>query len=169
MADRRGVRQGRHHAWWVGYLAALMAVALVSALIGLVLQRVAIANISMLYLIAVLVTAIAFGHGPAILASVTAFLTFDWFFVAPHHTFTIADPDEWVALLLFLLTAVVTGQLAARERERAAEAEQRERAAVLSRRSRAPTGRARSRPGAPGGRRAAAPGTAPARPHYRPR
>src|SRR3954451_1562260 len=70
VADRRGVRQGRHHAWWGGYLAALMAVALVSALIGLVLQRVAIANISMLYLIAVLVTAIAFGHGPAILASV---------------------------------------------------------------------------------------------------
>src|SRR5204862_429640 len=85
----------------------------------------------MLYLIAVLATAIAFGRGPAILASVAAFLTFDWFFLAPHHTFTIADPGEWVALLLFLLVAIVTGQLAARERQRAREAEQREREAVV--------------------------------------
>ena len=98
---------------------------------AVVLGRVGIPNVSMLYLIAVLATAIAFGRGPAILASVAAFLTFDWFFVAPHHTFTIADPDEWVALLLFLLVAIVTGQLAARERQRAREAEQREREAVV--------------------------------------
>src|SRR5438067_3337932 len=127
----RGLWQAVVRARWFGYATALLAVALVSGLIGLVLGRVSIPNVSMLYLIAVLATAIAFGRGPAILASVAAFLTFDWFFVAPHHTFTIADPDEWVALLLFLLVAIVTGQLAARERQRAREAEQREREAVV--------------------------------------
>ncbi|HEX5505721.1 MAG TPA: ATP-binding protein [Thermomicrobiales bacterium] len=116
---------------WLDYAVALAAVALVSALIGVVLGHATIPNISMLYLIAVLATASACGRGPAVLAAVAAFLTFDWFFVAPFHTFTIADPDEWVALLLFLLTAVVTGQLAARERRRAREAETRERHAVL--------------------------------------
>ena len=60
------------HAWadlrrqGLGYLAAIAAVALVSVVIGAVLGRVRIANISMLYLLAVLATAIAFGRGPAI-------------------------------------------------------------------------------------------------------
>src|SRR5512146_3068643 len=114
-----------------GYAAALGAVALVSGVISLALGRVHLANISMLYLIAVLATAIALGRGPAILASVAAFLAFDWFFVEPFGTFTVADPAEWMALLLFLITAVITSQLAAGERRRAREAEQREREAVV--------------------------------------
>lgn len=79
----------------------------------------------MLYLIVVLATAVTFGRGPAIMASVAAFLTFDWFFIQPLHTFTISDPAEWIALILFLLTAVITGQLAAGQRHRAEEAEHR--------------------------------------------
>jgi K+-sensing histidine kinase KdpD len=47
----------------------------------------------------------------------------------PRYTFFVADPDEWLALLLFLLTAVVTGQLAAGQRRRAEEAEEHERQA----------------------------------------
>src|SRR5439155_24051768 len=88
-------------------------------------------NISMLYLIAVLATASAFGRGPAVLASVGAFLTFNWFFVEPRFTLVVSDPEEWVALLLFLLTAGITGQLAAGQRRGAQEARQREREAVV--------------------------------------
>ena len=113
----------------LGYLAAAGAVLLVSLFIGLVLGQLSVANISMLYLIAVLTTAVVCGRGPAIFASVAAFLTFDWFFVQPLHQFTVADPEEWISLLLFLLTAIVTGQLAADQRQRAHEAEQREREA----------------------------------------
>ena len=98
---------------WLGYVAALAAVALVSGFIGLVLRQVNLANISMLYLMAVLAIAVAFGRGPAVFASVVAFLTFDWFFTEPLHHFTVSDPEEWVSLLLFLMTAIVTGQLAA--------------------------------------------------------
>ena len=114
-----------------GYLSALGAVTLVTLFIGLVVGRVNLANVSMLYLFAVLATAVAFGRGPAIFASVAAFLIFDWFFVEPFHQFTVADPQEWISLLLFMLTATITGQLAARERQRRREAEQREREALI--------------------------------------
>ncbi len=118
-------------AWWFGYLAALAAVGLVSVVIGVALSGTHLANISMLYLIAVLAIATLFGSGPAIFASVIAFLTFDWLFVEPYHTFTVSNTEEWIALLLFLVTAVITGQLAASQRRRAQEAEQREREAVV--------------------------------------
>jgi two-component system sensor histidine kinase KdpD len=85
----------------------------------------------MLYLFAVLATAVAFGRGPAVFASVVAFLTFDWFFVEPVHQWTVSDPEEWLSLVLFMLTATVTGQLAAGQRQRRREAEQREREAVV--------------------------------------
>jgi two-component system, OmpR family, sensor histidine kinase KdpD len=114
-----------------GYAFALATVAVVSVFIGFVLGRANIANISMLYLLAVMATAVIYGRGPAIFASLTAFLTFDWFFVEPIHQFTVSDPEEWVSLLLFLLTATVTGQLAAGQRQRAWEAQQREREAVV--------------------------------------
>jgi two-component system sensor histidine kinase KdpD len=114
-----------------GYVAALTAVAVVTLAIGFILGRVSLATGSMLYLLAVLATAVAFGRGPAIFASVAAFLVFDWFFVEPLHQFTVGNPEEWLSLLVFLLTATVTGQLAAGQRQRRREAEQREREAVV--------------------------------------
>jgi len=121
----------RWRSWLLGYAAALAAVTLVSLLIGLVLGQVNLANSSMLYLLAVLATAVGFGRGPAIFASISAFVIFDWFFVNPQHQLTVNDPDEWVSLLFFLLTAIVTGQLAAGQRQRAREARHREREAVV--------------------------------------
>jgi two-component system sensor histidine kinase KdpD len=114
-----------------GYLAALATVTLVSAAISFLMGRAHIANVSMLYLLAVLATAVLFGSGPAVLASVAAFLVFNFFFVEPVHTFAVAEPAEWVALLLFLATAVITGQLAASQIRRADEAKRREREAVV--------------------------------------
>lgn len=123
--------RGLSRRWYVGYLAALGTVGLVSLLIGYVLGRVNLANVSMLYLIAVMATAVLFGRGPAVFASLTAFVVFDWFFVEPIHQFSVADPGEWVSLVFFLLTSIVTGQLAAGQRQRAREAQQREREAVV--------------------------------------
>jgi two-component system sensor histidine kinase KdpD len=115
----------------VGYGAALLAVTVVSLFIGLVLGEVNLANVSMLYLLAVMASAVGFGRGPAIFASLLAFLILDWFFVEPAHQLTVSDPGEWVSLLFFLLTATVTGQLAAGQRQRAHQAQQREREAVV--------------------------------------
>jgi len=118
-------------AWWGGYIVAVWGVAITTAVIGVVFTYTRIANISMLYLIVVLAVGALFGSGPAVLAAVLAFLAFDFFFVPPVYTLTVSDPEEWVALLLFLLTAFVTGQLAAGQRRRALEAEARRREASL--------------------------------------
>src|SRR5438876_2914064 len=111
---------------FIPYVAAVAAVAVTTALISLVVGRAQIANISMLYLVAVLIVAVAYGRAAAIVASILAFLTFDWFFVPPTHQLVVADAQELFSLALFLITAVVTGTLAARERARAQEAEHRE-------------------------------------------
>ena len=110
----------------IPYAGAVGAVAITTALISVLAGRAPIANISMLYLVAVLVVAVAFGRAAAIVASILAFATFDWFFVPPTHQLVVADAQELFSLALFLITAVVTGTLAARERARAREAEHRE-------------------------------------------
>ncbi|MEK7214629.1 MAG: DUF4118 domain-containing protein [Chloroflexota bacterium] len=118
---RPGSRPGKLFEYGV----ALGGVALVTVVIALVLPITHIGNTSLLYLLVVLAVATAFGSGPAIAASVAAFLTFDWFFIEPFHTLTVADPGEWLSLLLFLATGVVTGQLAAGQRRQARAAQQR--------------------------------------------
>ncbi|MEP6694607.1 MAG: ATP-binding protein [Chloroflexota bacterium] len=114
-----------------GYVAALAAVTLVTLAIGAIETRTHVANISMLYLMAVLGAATLLGRGPAITASFTSFLAFNWFFVEPIHTLSVGDPKEWFALVLFLVTAVITSQLAADLRDRAREAVDRARDATL--------------------------------------
>lgn len=112
------------------YLFALVAIALATALVFL-LGPQHLTNGAMLYLAAVLVTAIVAGRGPAIAASVAAFFTFNFFFTEPRYTFTVQDPSVLLVLLTFLLVAVVTSQLAAAQRSRAEDAEAREREARL--------------------------------------
>ena len=115
----------------MGYVVALALVALVTGVIALVRQFATIANISILYLLAVLVVAIAFGSLPAVFASVAAFVAFDFFFVEPLHHFTVADSEEWLALGVLLITGVITGELAAALQRRARETERRRREAVV--------------------------------------
>jgi two-component system sensor histidine kinase KdpD len=83
-------------------------------------------TISLLYLLVVLTLASTRGRFAAICASLVAFLSFDYFLVPPIYTFTIAQPEEWLALGIFLCTAIITGQLASAWRERAQQARQRE-------------------------------------------
>jgi two-component system sensor histidine kinase KdpD len=85
-----------------------------------------IPNISLAYLLVVLALASTRRLYPAILASVVAFLSFDFFLVPPFYTFTIAKLEEWLALFVFLVTAIITGQLASALRERAEQASRRE-------------------------------------------
>jgi two-component system, OmpR family, sensor histidine kinase KdpD len=98
------------------YLAALAGVALISAAIGLVRLRWTIPNLSMVYLLLVLLLAARSGVGPAVLASVAAFGAYDYFFVPPYRTLTVADPNELLGLVLLLAAALVTGALVDRQR-----------------------------------------------------
>ena len=76
------------------YAGALAMVAAFTGLVALVRVAADIGNASMLYLPAVLASAILFGSGPAIAASVGSFLAFNYFFVEPRYEFTVADDDD---------------------------------------------------------------------------
>jgi two-component system sensor histidine kinase KdpD len=114
----------------LGYGAAVLAVLVATPVINLLSGYLTTGNSLMLYLLVVLAVASAFGIGPAVLASFGAVVTYDWCCVPPIGP-GIADPAEWVALYLFLATALVAGQLAGRLRQRTEEARRREQAAVL--------------------------------------
>src|SRR5207249_10141505 len=82
-------------------------------------------------LFAVLASAALFGSGPAMCAALASILAYNFFFVPPRYTLTVADNDEWIALGLLLISALITGQLAALMRERGQQARRREKEAVI--------------------------------------
>jgi two-component system sensor histidine kinase KdpD len=79
----------------------------------------------LLYLIAALYTAIAYGLGPSLFASLLGLLCFDFFFLLPYYTLYIADPADTVRLAAFGIVAFVVSNLAARLRRQAINADQR--------------------------------------------
>ena len=97
------------------------AVAVTGALaVGKVLTTLTpIPNLSMVFLLAVLVTAMNVGMWPAIFASILSFLVYNFFFIPPIYTFTIAEPYELLALVIFLVVAVISSAMAGRVREQA--------------------------------------------------
>lgn len=102
-----------------GYLVATAGVVLAVVLGQWLTRHVALPNLSMLFLMAVLVPAILFGIWPAIFASFLSFLAYNYFFILPVHTFTVASPHELLALAIFLIIAVMTSAIAGRAREQA--------------------------------------------------
>src|SRR5205807_4629256 len=82
-------------------------------------------NISMVFLLAVLFSAVSFGMRPAIYASVLSFLAYDFFFIEPLYTFQITEPSELLSLITFLIVAIVTSALAGRVRDQARAASER--------------------------------------------
>ena len=73
------------------YAVALCLTFVASGLIAIIRSRADVANVSMLYLLAVLATAVLYGTWPAVVASVAALLSYDFFFVRPQHTFNVAN------------------------------------------------------------------------------
>ena len=88
-------------------------------------------SLGALYIVVVLAAAVLWGLLYAVAVSLVSLLVFNWFFLPPVHTFALEDASNWTALTVYLVTAVVTSELAARMRRRAAEAERRERDAAL--------------------------------------
>ena len=79
------------------------------------------------YLVAVLAVATWWGLVEATAASVGAMLCFNYFFLPPLLTFTIADPQNWVALLAFLATSIIASQVSAHAKQRTRETLDRQR------------------------------------------
>jgi two-component system sensor histidine kinase KdpD len=130
--DAAPARPSRTWPGWLieplSFIYATLAVG-VAVVIGKLLTQVTpLPNLSVIFLLAVLLTAVRFGIWPAIYASVLSFLTFNFFFIEPIHTFTVAEPYELIALVTFLIVAVVASALAGRAREQAAASASRMRA-----------------------------------------
>jgi two-component system sensor histidine kinase KdpD len=110
------------------FLYAALAVAAALAVGEVLTLLTPIPNLSMVFLLAVLFTAMNFGIWPATFASVLSFLTYNFFFIQPLYTFTIAEPYELLALVIFFIVAVATAAIAGRVREQARIAANRVRA-----------------------------------------
>jgi len=117
----------------VGLLASVGAVVVVSGAIEALHPYVPVLSLGVLYVFAVLPVAVAWGLGFAVAVSVASMLAFNWFFLPPKHTLQLRDGANWLALAVYLVTAVVVSALAARARRRQEDSEQRRReAAVLA-------------------------------------
>jgi two-component system, OmpR family, sensor histidine kinase KdpD len=84
-------------------------------------------TVALSFLLAILAVSAVWGMAVSVFMSVVAMLTFNYFFLPPIGTFTIADPQNWVALGAFLFTSIVGSQLSARIRKEADEAHDRRR------------------------------------------
>jgi signal transduction histidine kinase len=107
--------------WLGGPVVSVAAVAAVSGLIALLEPRIPALSLLVLYILVVLPVAVVWG---TVLAAVTAILStavFTYLFLAPERSFRVAQLRDLAALGVFLVTAVVVGELAARSRREALE------------------------------------------------
>ncbi len=109
--------------WYFGYLAAVLGVALVTLLLIPFGEHINSATVSLCLLLTVLAVATIFGSRPALLASLLVLFAFNFFFLPPLYTLTIADSQNWVAFAAFVITSLIAGQLSSYARRRAEEAD----------------------------------------------
>lgn len=120
---RRMIAWLKNHKQVLGYGVALVVICATTVVLKSFGDHVNPTTVALTFLLIVLFLATAWGSKPAVLASIVAASSFNYFFLPPVGTFTISDPHNWVAIIAFLLTAVTVGQLSARAKQRTEEAE----------------------------------------------
>ena len=131
-AQRLFVERQWLHARGAAALFSLGAVAAVSVAIWALEPFAPVLSLGVLYVFAVLPVAAIWGLTFAVPVSIVSMLVFNWLFLAPTHTLRLADSENWVALAVYLVTAISVSALSARARGRAVEAEERRLEAVLA-------------------------------------
>ena len=104
---------------WLRYLLSLLMVGAATVVAVLVDQVVRIPNLSLIFVLPVVIAAVSFGWKPAMSAAVAAVLAVNFFLVAPRYTLSVADPANVWGLGLLLLTAAIASTVAAQSRRRA--------------------------------------------------
>ncbi len=110
---------------------AALAVAALTGSMLLVRDELGVLNVALLFLLLSFALAFAAGSGSATFAAVLGFLAFNYFFIPPYHTLSVARTDYVLALFAYLGVAIVTGQLVARLRARTDEAVRAQRRTAL--------------------------------------
>src|SRR5829696_956940 len=106
-----------------GYLVAVIGIIVVTAVLKLFGEHINSTTVALGLLLVVLLVATLWGSRPAVLASLLGVVCFNLFYLPPVGRLTVDDPDNWIALFAFLVTAVTAGQLWARAKRRAEEAD----------------------------------------------
>ena len=115
-----------------GVIVGLAGVGVATAVIYPLKSVAPVISLAMIYLLAVVVVATFWGLALGIATGVLSAVAFNFFHLAPVDRLTIADSRNWVALVTFIVVAIVTGLVAETARSRATEADQRRREADLS-------------------------------------
>jgi two-component system sensor histidine kinase KdpD len=98
------------------YIFALMTVAAASSVGELMWSWVGLENIDLIFLTAIVGVAVRFGLWPSLVASIASSLCYNFFFMEPLYTFTIADPANVTAFVFFTIVAIIVSNVAARAR-----------------------------------------------------
>jgi two-component system, OmpR family, sensor histidine kinase KdpD len=98
------------------YVFAMLAIAVALSCAELVDYWIGVENVNLVFLTAIVGVAVRFGLLPSLLASVVSALCYNFFFLPPVYTFTIDDPHNIAAFILFTLVAIVVSHVAARAR-----------------------------------------------------
>jgi K+-sensing histidine kinase KdpD len=106
----------------LGYIVAAVVITAATAVLRVFGGHVNPTTAALALLLIVLFVATAWGPKPAILASLLGVACFNFFFLPPVGTFRIAEPENWIAFVAFMITAITAGQLSSRARRRAEEA-----------------------------------------------
>jgi len=102
-----------------GYAIALGAVAVAVGLATVIDRTASGANLAMIFLLAVLITGLSAGFGPAILAAGLAAVSYNFFFLEPRLSFAIGHATDLLTFAVFFVVAVIAGSLAGRLRDQA--------------------------------------------------
>lgn len=114
------------HRPWLRYVQSLLLVGVGTLLSALVHPLFAPANLVMIYLLIVVIAAIYLGRGPSLLAAFLGVAAFDYFFVPPQLTLSVADSEYLLTFAGLLIVSLVISDLAVRVREQAEAAQNRE-------------------------------------------
>lgn len=103
----------------MGYAVSLALAGIITGLGVSIAAFGTVTNIALLYLLPVMLAATRYGRRTGIVTGVACSLAYNFFFIAPTYTFTIADPQNIITVLVLIAVAVVSSSLAARVREQA--------------------------------------------------
>ena len=106
---------------WRGYLisTAAVAVTVCVALIMSLFTARALGSLGMVFLVPVLISAVFYGRRTAFVTAILSVMAYNFFFLPPLYTFTIADPNNWLQFSVLLFVGIIAGNLAARVRAQA--------------------------------------------------
>jgi PAS domain S-box-containing protein len=117
------MRRNLLHARIAAYLSAVLGIAAVTAICVPFAGQLNNTTVALAILLVVLFVASMWGSRPGLVASALGALAFDYYFLPPFGKFVIADIQNWVAFGALFITAATVGELSARAKRRAAEAE----------------------------------------------